>query len=210
MLDIYLKNIDIFKEQMLLILQNITKDIKNLQETTVIDPIALPISAANVNYTKADESTVPLDTYLADIVTDIQATNNKVETDIETRLSSLEENSEDYLLKVPYKEQIDNYLPTISKTLNTYTSNSEITAYDNNAIFQYYKNGVKICLQDLLTQVLNIKKSTGTVMLGSCSNNKGIVSVGGEMLNLYGKEKISMYLSDTTYRTNFSFNYSSI
>jgi hypothetical protein len=27
MLDIYLKNIDIFKEQMLLILQNITKDI---------------------------------------------------------------------------------------------------------------------------------------------------------------------------------------
>jgi hypothetical protein len=35
-LDIYLKNIDIFKEQMLLILQNITKDIKNLKE---IDPV---------------------------------------------------------------------------------------------------------------------------------------------------------------------------
>jgi hypothetical protein len=76
-LDIYLKNIDIFKEQMLLILQNITKDIKNLQETAVTDPIVLPISAANVNYTKPDESTVPLNTYLADIVTDIQATNNK-------------------------------------------------------------------------------------------------------------------------------------
>jgi hypothetical protein len=59
-----LKNIDIFKEQMLLILQNITKDIKNLQETAVTEPIVLPISAANVNYTKPDESTEPLDTQL--------------------------------------------------------------------------------------------------------------------------------------------------
>jgi hypothetical protein len=107
MLNIYLNNIDVFKEQMVLILQNFNKDIKNLQDTPVTDHIALPISAADVNYTKPDESTVPLDTYLADIVTDIQATNNKVETDIETRLSSLKENSEDYLPKVPYKEQID-------------------------------------------------------------------------------------------------------
>jgi hypothetical protein len=45
-LDIYLKNIDIFKEQMLLILQNMTKDINNLKETAVTDPIVLPISAA--------------------------------------------------------------------------------------------------------------------------------------------------------------------
>jgi hypothetical protein len=131
-----------------------------------------------------------LDTYLQNIVTDIQ---------------TLEEKSENYLPIVPYKEQIDTYLPTIPKTLNTYTSNSEITAYDNNAIFQYCKNGVKICLQDFLTQVLDIK-STGTVMLGSCSNNKGIVSVGGEMLNLYGKEKVSMYISSSALTTKFSFN----
>jgi hypothetical protein len=104
----------------------------------------------------------------------------------------------------------DTYLPTIPKTLNTYISNSDITAYDNNAIFQYCSNGVKICLQDSLTQILNIKKNIGIVMLGSCSNNKGIVSVGGESLHFYGKEKIKMFISSTTYNTEFSFNNSSI
>jgi hypothetical protein len=69
MLNIYLNHIDIFKEQMLLILQNINKYIKNLKETAVTDPIVLPISAANVNYTKADESIVPLDSFLENIVT---------------------------------------------------------------------------------------------------------------------------------------------
>jgi hypothetical protein len=69
MLNIYLNHIDLFKEQMLSILQNINKDIKNLQDTPVSDSIALPISAADVNYTKPDENTVPLDTFLEDIVT---------------------------------------------------------------------------------------------------------------------------------------------
>jgi hypothetical protein len=36
----------------------------------------LPINATQVNYTKTDESTVTLDTYLADIVSDIQATSD--------------------------------------------------------------------------------------------------------------------------------------
>jgi hypothetical protein len=45
-------------------------------------------------------------------------------------------------------------------------------------------------------------------MFGSCSNNKGSMHIGGEFLHLYGKEKISMYLSNTA--TNFSFNNSSI
>jgi hypothetical protein len=66
-----LNHIDVFKEQIIPNLQNINKDIKNLQETPVSDSIALPISAADVNYTKPDESTVPLDTYLENIVTDI-------------------------------------------------------------------------------------------------------------------------------------------
>jgi hypothetical protein len=64
MLNIYLNHIDAFKEQMVLILQNINKDIKNLQESPISDSIALPISAADVNYTKPDESTVPLNIYL--------------------------------------------------------------------------------------------------------------------------------------------------
>jgi hypothetical protein len=106
MLDIYLKNIDIFKEQMLLILQNINKDIKNLQETPVSDSIVLPISAADVNYTKPDENIIPLDTYLENIVTGIQ---------------TLEENSENYLPKVPYKVQIDTYLPVVPNTFCTYS-----------------------------------------------------------------------------------------
>jgi hypothetical protein len=69
---------------------------------------------------------------------------------------------------------------------------------------------VQICRVNSLTQVFNIKKNSETVMLGSCSNNKGIVSVGGDMLHLYEKEKNSMYLSNTTLRTYFSFNDSSI
>jgi hypothetical protein len=90
---------------MLLILQNINKYIDNLKETAVADPIAaLPISAADVSYIKPDESTVPLETYLENIVTDIQ---------------TLEENSEDYLLKVPYKEQIDDYLPVFPKSISS-------------------------------------------------------------------------------------------
>jgi hypothetical protein len=55
MLNIYLNHIDAFKEQMILNLQNIKKDIKNLQETPVSDSIALPISAADVNYTKPNK-----------------------------------------------------------------------------------------------------------------------------------------------------------
>jgi hypothetical protein len=36
----------------------------------------LPINATQVNYTKTDESTVSLNTYLQDIVSDIQATSD--------------------------------------------------------------------------------------------------------------------------------------
>jgi hypothetical protein len=36
----------------------------------------LPINATQVNYTKTDESTVPLNTYLQPIVSDIQATSD--------------------------------------------------------------------------------------------------------------------------------------
>jgi hypothetical protein len=38
----------------------------------------LPINAVNVNYTKPDESIVPLDTYLKNIVSDIQATGDYI------------------------------------------------------------------------------------------------------------------------------------
>jgi hypothetical protein len=36
----------------------------------------LPINATQVNYTKTDERTVSLNTYLGDIVSDIQATSD--------------------------------------------------------------------------------------------------------------------------------------
>jgi hypothetical protein len=69
---------------------------------------------------------------------------------------------------------------------------------------------VQICRVNSLTQILDINKSTGTILLGTCSNNKGLIHIGGETLQLYTKEKTSMYLSNLTYSTNFSFNNSSI
>jgi hypothetical protein len=102
------------------------------------------------------------------------------------------------------------YLPTVPKTLCTYTSSSSITTYDNNAIFQYYSGGVQICLKNSLAQVFNINKKFSGGMLRSCGNNKGMITIGDETLQLYAKEKVSMYLSNTTYSTHFSFNNSSI
>jgi hypothetical protein len=219
-LDIYLKNIDIFKEQMLLILQNITKDIKILQETAVTDPIVLPISAANVNYTKADESTVPLDTYLAGIVTDIQTTNNKEETDIETRLSSLEENlgSEDYLPIVPYKEQIDDYLHVFPKYLCTNFSISTLSS-TKYSLFNFYNiaktdyPGIKITAFNSATDTLfDINRKTNDIHVGTFNLSVGTVKIGGNNLELYSTNgfiiKSSRATTDTISSDGYDFKIS--
>jgi hypothetical protein len=68
-LDYYLKSVDIFRSQVLWILNNFKEDIKKLQEAALSNPIALPISAAHVNYAMLDESIVPLSSYFNDVVT---------------------------------------------------------------------------------------------------------------------------------------------
>jgi hypothetical protein len=61
--------VDVFRLQALWILNTLGEDIKKLKETAVSDRSFLPISAANVNYTKLDESILPLSTYLNDVAT---------------------------------------------------------------------------------------------------------------------------------------------
>jgi hypothetical protein len=206
-LNIYLNNIDIFKEQMLLILQNINKDIKNLQDTAVTDPIALPIIAADVNYTKPDESTVQLDTYLENIINDIQ---------------TLEEKLEDYLPKVPYKEQIDDYLPVFPKFLCTNSSTSTLSS-TKYSLFNFYNvenSGntfpeVTVNAHDGPKTLFKIDRNTNDIQVGTfvqSSVTEGTVQVGGYNLELYYKNKFTLknsYLTNTITSDNINFQISS-
>jgi hypothetical protein len=137
---------------------------------------------------------------LAIIATDIQATNNKVETDLETRLSSLEENSEDYLLKVPYKEQIDNYLPVFPKYLCT-SSNASANGPKLYTLFKFYNVAnsgsnyprVNVNTYDSANDTLfDINRSTNNIQVGAFTSGTGTVKVGGQNLELYSNNKIKL------------------
>jgi hypothetical protein len=119
-------------------------------------------------------------------------------TNLGTRLSSLEENSEDYLPKVPYKEQIENYLPVFPNWLCT-SSNTSTTSPTNYSLFNFFnvKNsgtnypGVTVIDSNNTNKSLFfLDRSTNDVRLGVFNNpgiTTGTVQVGGYELQLYSR-----------------------
>jgi hypothetical protein len=124
-------------------------------------------------------------------------------TGIDTRLSSLEENSgsEDYLPIVPYKEQIDDYLHVFPKFLCTSSSTSTPSS-TNYSLFNLYnvKNsginypGVNITAYNSLSETLFDKnRKTNDIQVGTFSvAATGTVKVGGRNLELFLNNEIKL------------------
>jgi hypothetical protein len=107
-------------------------------------------------------------------------------------IKKLSNNSQNYLLKDLYEEQIQTYLPTVPNTLSAYLPGG--TSYDlPNTLFHFYNTGVYVyCPLPIFAPIFHIEKTQQYVRIGDFVNNIRIVYVGGETYSLASTKNIEI------------------
>jgi hypothetical protein len=96
-----------------------------------------------------------------------------------------------------YFSNSDTYLPTIPKYLFTY-SNTGSHISTISFLFNFFNDGentyagVHVFTKDNTDFLLALNKNDNSVQLGSCNNFENGVNVGGQKLNLYAQDCISI------------------
>jgi hypothetical protein len=90
----------------------------------------------------------------------------------EERIKSIEDDSQKYLLKDPYEEQIQTYLPTVPKTLSGYLNGGENPTTELNTLFHYFDTGVNVYRKtELIILMFEINKEGNRIQIGDHYNN---------------------------------------
>jgi hypothetical protein len=131
--------------------------------------------------------------------------------DFENRIKSIEDNSQNYLLKGLYEEQIQTYLPTVPKTLSVWLPGGS-SANLPNTLFRYYDAGVYVYTKtEPIIPMLEINKGSKYIQIGDYWNNhpKTELYVGCNKLRIKTElNEISMELGNI--RFNFNYNQTQI
>jgi hypothetical protein len=99
----------------------------------------------------------------------------------------------------------------IPTTLNTYTNPRVNDNLGNDVLFQYYDTCVEVYTKEqddnpYTTRLLHIDKNNNFIRIGTISNNKCNVQIGGKSLELFALNCFHMYLDCISkYFINFSF-----
>jgi hypothetical protein len=130
----------------------------------------------------------------------------------EERIKSVEEDSQNYLLKDPYEEQIQTYLPIVPKTLTGYLNGGANPTTELNTLFHYFDTGVFVFRKTVpIIPMLEINKGSNTIQIGDYNNNhpETDLLIGGKKLYLKSESNnIQMLLGSIG--TNFEYNQTQI
>jgi hypothetical protein len=136
--------------------------------------------------------------------------NNATIEDIKLIIDGLGSSSSgDYLPKDPYEEDIATYLPTVPNTLSTFSTNP---AGDKpqHSLLNYFSgedgsHPIVSVFDNYGTDVIfNINKRSNILTVGGCEDWISNVGVGGAVLDLYGRDFISLLTSVSATTVNIT------
>jgi hypothetical protein len=106
------------------------------------------------------------------------------------QLSSIEklsDDSQDYLPKDPFEEQIQTYLPSVPKTLSGYLNGGANPTTELNTLFHYFDSGVYVFRKtEPIIPMLQINKASNFIQIGDYNNDnpETVLNIAGMQISI--------------------------